>query len=70
MKLFNIDGENLHIIQKTWGILITFSGDVTYDNINIKKKQKKTGPYPVSKKYIFGKARERMSNWTSQPFKD
>ena len=36
----------------------------------LKKNNKKAGPYPVSRKYIFGKARERMSNWTSQPFKD
>ena len=46
---------------------MTFSGKIW---LMIISKLKKTGPHPVSKKYIFGKTRGRMSNWTPQPFKD
>ena len=48
---------------------MTFSGKMWLMIIS-KLKKKKTGPHPVSKKYIFGKTRGRMSNWTPQPFKD
>ena len=55
MKILNIDGENLQIFWTTWGILMNFSGKMTYDNIkNHKKKQgftlslEDTGLYPLS----------------------
>ena len=57
--------EKIFISSKNFNDI--FRKDVTYDNIKIKKKSK---PSSVSKKYIFGKTRGRMSNWTPQPFKD
>ena len=38
MKTVNIEGENLHIFWTTGGISMTFSENVTYDNIKSYKK--------------------------------
>ena len=41
---------------------MTFSGKMWL--MIISKLKKKTAPYPVFRKYIFGKTRGWMSNWT------
>ena len=60
MKIVNIDGENLYLLSDLRNFNDIFRKDMTYDNIKIKKK--KTGPHPLSKRYIFGKTRGRVSN--------
>ena len=53
MKIVNIDEENLHISQMTWGIFNEiFRKNVSY---NI-KSHKKAVLYLLSRKYSFGKA--------------
>ena len=70
----NIDGENLHIFWTTWEILMmTFSGKIWLMiilKLTLKKSKKNRAWFSLSKKYIFGKTRGRMSNSTPQPIKD
>ena len=49
MKIVNMNGENLYLLSDLRNFNGIFRKDVTYDNIKIKKKQKKTGPHPLSK---------------------
>ena len=50
MKIFNIDGENLHSLGMTMNE--TFRKDRTYDNI---KSHEKAEFHHLSRRYILGK---------------
>ena len=56
MKIVNTDEENLHIFRTTFGISIKFPRKVWLNNINI-ESHKKSGLYPLSKKWSFRKTR-------------
>ena len=65
MKVVNIDGQNLHIFWTTWGIdeeKDLEEKDVTYDNI---KSHKKSGLYPLYRRYIIGKTTGGQINFFS-----
>ena len=51
MKIVNIDVQNLCLLSDLRNFNDIFRKDVTYDI----KKTKKTGPPPLSNRYIFGK---------------
>ena len=54
----NIEQENLHIFQTTWGTSMKFSGK-TWLNIKIHEK---TRLHPLSRKYKFGKSYNYCKN--------